>query len=710
MVSWKDLVEEALDPKIKSKGSTLVVQNHLAQMKMFVVRGGIELYPVQDTPNQIRKKFIDDFFKFNKIPGKLDRLSDIFNAKGEVLMFFRPTKNGRYKWHLYEKEQFKVYYDLDGDMNKVVIIYSFEHEDDQNNYSLASINKTRWIRMTVTADKIVHEFFTSKPKFKGEAYGGLASAAGNSKQEYVNSLKFIPCVVCKNYVFDEGGEGLSDFFPVRSQLENLDRAVRDINTNLKFFGSSTLVTSRTRKEMLRATENDPKSRDSISSRSGYSSTGWSSFGSNPTAPSFPGFDDEEMAIARIFENVSPEDRFGYISPDAVTPDHAQHVRELREQIHFALGGIDELGISANATAYEMKAIYGKVSTTASKKAMMLYDYGLCLVLEMIIAAEEDLFRQSLALAIGKDQSEVTDQLIAELNEQGKIPTEGVFGLMPVGDRRIQWRYTGEVFEKSARDKMEESIVVRNLQELGMSAVDALKITRLFEDKTNQEIEAILSEGYPYRYVQSVLGTTQQAAGLYGQLMQLPDFQNANGQTPLGLTFPIAQLINRGVETIGKELSYQKKYDAVDPIDLPQYQLGLSNFNQYQEQQYASTNPDTAPTEPTAANGYAANSYGYAAGFVQPGWGNQSTDGGNLSIPEYAANVPEPNAVVATGFEPNRSSGIGKPVSELFGPVSAGYFPVSYGNAIGIPTGEPIPDNAANADRRTRKPANRRTKK
>ena len=710
MVSWKDLVEEALDPKIKSKGSTLVVQNHLAQMKMFVVRGGVELYPVQDTPNQIRKKFIDDFFKFNKIPGKLDRLSDIFNAKGEVLMFFRPTKNGRYKWHLYEKEQFKVYYDLDGDMNKVVIIYSFEHEDDQDNYSLASINKTRWIRMTVTADKIIHEFFTSKPKFKGSTYGGLSSAAGNSRQEYINSLKFIPCVVCKNYVFDEGGEGLSDFFPVRSQLENLDRAVRNINSNLRFFGNSTLVTSRSKREMVRASDGDPKSRDSMSSRSGYSSTGWSSFGSNPTMPSFPGLDDEDMSIALIFENVGPEDRMGYISPDPISPDHAQHVRELREQIHFALGGIDELGISANATAYEMKAIYGKVSTTASKKAMMLYDYGLCLVLEMIIAAEEDLFRQSLALAIGKDQSEVTDRLIAELNEQGKIPTEGVFGLMPVGDRRIQWRYTGEVFEKSARDKMEESIVVRNLQELGMSAVDALKVTRLFEDKTNQEIESILSEGYPYRYVQSVLGTTQQAAGLYAQLMQLPDFQNANGQAPLGLTFPITQLINRGVETIGKELSYQKKYDAVDPIDLPQYQLGLSNFNQYQEQQYATTNSGTTPTDPTTANGYAASPYGYAAGIVQPSWGNGSPNGGVNGIPEYAANVPEPNAVVATGFEQNRSSGIGKPVSELFGPVSAGYFPVSYGNAVGLPTGEPIPDNAANADRRTRKPTNRRAKK
>lgn len=709
MASWKDLVEEALDPKIKSKGSTLVVQNHLAQMKMFIVRGGVELYPVQDTPNQIRKKFIDDFVRFNKIPGKLDRLCDIFNAKGEVLMFFRPTNNGRYKLHFYEKEQFKVYYDADGDMNKVVIIYSFEHEDDQNNYSLASINKTRWIRMTITADKVIHEYFMSKPKFKGNAYGGLSSAAGNSRQEYVNSLKFIPCVVCKNYVFDEGGEGLSDFFPVRSQLENLDRAVRDINTNLKFFGSTTLVTSRTRKEMLRASESDPKSRDSISSRSGYSSTGWSSFGSDPSMPSFPGYGDEEASIARIIENVSPDDKFGYISPDAVTPDHAQHVRELREQIHFALGGIDELGISANATAYEMKAIYGKVSTTAAKKAMSLYDYGLCLVLEMIIAAEEDLFRQSLALALGKDQSELTDEFINQLSEEGKIPSQGVFGLMPVGDRRIQWRYTGEVFEKSARDKMEESIVVRNLQELGMSAVDALKITRLFEDKTNQEIEAILSEGYPYRYVQSVLGTTQQAAGLYAQLMQLPDYQNANGQAPLGLTFPVSQLIQRGVETIGKELSYQKRYDAVDPIDLPQYQLGLSNFNQYQQQQYADTTSGTTPTDP-AANGSAASPYGYDAGLVQPSWGNGSPNGGNLGIPDYAASVPEPNAVVATGFEQNRSAGIGKPVSELFGSVSAGYFPVSYGNGIGLPTMEPIPDNAANADRRTRKPSKRSTTK
>jgi hypothetical protein len=704
VATWKELVEEALDPKAKSKGSTLVVQNHLAQMKMFIIRGGVELYPVQDSPQQARKKFIDDFFRFNKIPSKLDRLCDIFNGKGEVLMFFRPTANGRYKLHFYEKEQFKVYYDLDGDMSKVIIIYSFEYEEDNQLYSLGSINKTRWIRITLTGETVTHEYFTSKPKFKGTGLDSLV-LPGTGRQEYINSLKFIPCVVCKNYAFDEGSEGLSDFFAVRSQLENLDKAIKDINTNLRFFGSSTLVTSRTKKEMLRASESDPKSRDSVSSRSGYSSTGWSSLGSNPNIPSFPGYGDEDLAIARIFENVSPDDRFGYISPDAVTPDHAQHVRELREQIHFALGGIDELGISANATAYEMKAIYGKVSTTASKKAMALYDYGLCLVLEKIIAAEEDLFRQSLALALGKEQSEVTDQFIMQLASEDKIPTEGVFGLMPMGDRRVQWRYTGEVFEKSARDKMEESIVVRNLQELGMSAVDALKVTRLFEDKTNQEIEAILSDGYPYRYVQSVIGTTQQVAGLYAQLMQLPDM-STGGKMPLGAAFPIGQLIGRGVETIIRELSYQKQYEGVDPGDPPQYQLGLSNFDNYQTENEPTT-PGTNPADPAAVTDGSSYTAAIFPGIVQPGWGTQSQFGSNPSIPEYAANLPEPNSVTTRSNSIN-GAGAATATPELFGPVSAGYYPASYGNVVGLPTVEPIPDNAANADRRTRKPASRKS--
>lgn len=703
-MSWTSLVEEALDPKKEAEGATLVVQNHLSQMKMFVIRGGVELYPVQDDLRQSRKTFIDNFFRVNKVAAKLDRLCDLFNAKGEVLMYFRPTQNGQYRLHFYGKDQYKAYHDKDGDLSKVVIIYSYK-EESKANQALSASGNTRWLKATITAETITFEKYHSKPSFKMDSFGSIASGIGVEREVYANSLKFLPCVVCKNYTLDDGAEGMSDFFQVRSQLENLDEAVRNINKNLKFFGNSTLVTSRSKREMLQAGQGDYKARDSISSRSGYSDPLFkSSYGSNPSRASR--ISDDDMSVVRIFSGIGPEDRMAYISPDPISPDHALHVRELREQIHFALGGIDELGISANATAYEMKVIYGKVATTASKKAMALFTYGLCLILEQAIAAEEDLFRQSLALALGKEQPEITDGFIQELMETNGIPNEGVFGLIPIGNREIKWRYTGEVFEKSARDKMEESIVVRNLQELGMPAKEALQVTNLFENKTNAEIEAVLANGYPYRYVNSVLGSTQQMAGLYGQLLGLPDPQQ-NMQVPLGASLPINELIGRGLETISRELSYREKYRGVSPGDPPIYRLGLSNFQSYLDSQVQDESAVTTANSPNTAiaptDQLPATAAGYFPGynwptFIQPSGGTEPTNGGTGRA-DYDAQLPEPGSTVRA--DRYWQSGAG--------PAMGGYESVSDGyNSSYIPAITPASDNSTNADRRTRKPVRRST--
>ena len=89
---------------------------------------------------------------------------------------------------------------------------------------------------------------------------------------------------------------------------------------------------------------------------------------------------------------------------------------------------------------------------------------------------------------------------------------------------------GEVFEESTEDLLNNSIVVRNLQELGVDSIEALKY--LFPGKTDEERAAMLS-GFPFRMVQQ---TQQQSLAvlldLLGQFYQLP-----HPQTP-DVTFGI----------------------------------------------------------------------------------------------------------------------------------------------------------------------------
>ena len=83
-------------------------------------------------------------------------------------------------------------------------------------------------------------------------------------------------------------------------------------------------------------------------------------------------------------------------------------------------------------------------------------------------------------------------------EAGTMP-EGVTGLIPDGSTKVAWRWMGDIFEDDAQDVLNNSIVVRNLQELGVDSIEALKY--LFPSKTDEERAAMLT-GYPFRMVQA----------------------------------------------------------------------------------------------------------------------------------------------------------------------------------------------------------------
>ncbi len=181
--------------------------------------------------------------------------------------------------------------------------------------------------------------------------------------------------------------------------------------------------------------------------------------------------------------------------------------------------MDELSISAGVTATEYKSLFGRVSATSKKKANAIYTYGICRCLELIIYQEEQLFRQSLAAAAGIEKPvdlpvDAPEEEIAAYREAMKIFNDqvkeimmacvetkmippGVLGLIPDGDVTMLWRWTGPVYEETTQDTLNNSIVVRNLQELGVDSIEALKY--LFPSKTDEERAEMLS-GFPFRMV------------------------------------------------------------------------------------------------------------------------------------------------------------------------------------------------------------------
>ena len=91
--------------------------------------------------------------------------------------------------------------------------------------------------------------------------------------------------------------------------------------------------------------------------------------------------DGQIRVPRVIANLEPNDRVGYIVPDAITGDQNSFSKQYREEIRTALGGVDELSISAGVTATEYKSLFGRVAATAKKKSASIYTYGICRCLD-----------------------------------------------------------------------------------------------------------------------------------------------------------------------------------------------------------------------------------------------------------------------------------------------------------------------------------------
>ena len=657
---------------------TMIVSSHLAQMRMFILRRGIEFFANQDSYGY-RKDFIAKVCHDNMLDMKLDSIVDYFLCDGQGLFYFRPSGDS-YQLLYFPKENYRAYRAQDGELDHIVLIYTFnvKEENSLDTYAIGDGrgNRKKYIRLSVFKDRLEQTISNEKISFDTDI--GMMGMNAGQTETLTNSLGFIPAVEVFNHM-DCTGEatGNGEFDWLQNQIMYHDELVKNVRKNLRFFGNPTLISSRPKHDIIESGD-EGTFRPTISSQAGFAALGRAS---TRVSEPFGGVSalDGQIKVPRVIANLEPTDRISYLTPDSVSGDQNLYVKQYRSEIRLALGGVDDIDIGTAGTAFEIKTLYGRVAATAEKKARALFQYGLCRLFGLMIDHEEHMFKESFAAVLGiikptiplKEEFEdpaayemafndyVTtyekfvierDEAIRVRLDAGDMP-KGVIGLIPDGSTKVDWRWKGEVFEESSDDILQNSIVVRNLQELGVDSIEALKY--LFPSKTDEERAAMLS-GYPFRMVQQTQQSINQFIGLLGNLYQLPHPQTPDKPLASDPNLDITGFLYRSLEFLRKELSYSGRYKPSSSDDSPRK---LSDADQRR-----AANGQSVRDEPTTdlpgigsipSSGLPGTGPG-AAGFGTPGQSMAAGVPGTERKLEYKQPLPGPGATLNIPSNTNTS--------------------------------------------------------
>ena len=571
---FSEILEAARTQDRSKQATTMVVLGHLQQMILLMMKKGLFFYCDQDNFNA-RTPFLQQLMELNKLDIRFPSIIRNFLIDGCGLFYFRPEPKLKYQIYFFNKKQYRTYQDVNGEISEVVLIYSYRVRnsllglpDGRNN-----ANK-RYVRVSLTADTI--QEYESDTELSFELEPGALISPIRSKP---NPLGFIPAVEVLNKPNASGTEGEGEFEQLMDAIVLHDKMMSTISKNIEFFGNPTLISSRPRSDLVEATDSERNFRPTISSQSGFGSVDApSTFASEPFGSSALG----GLRVPRIIANIEPSDRVGFITPDPVNGDMNRYSLLLREEIRTALGGVDEISVSAGATATEIKGLMGRAQATALRKNKAFLTYGFCKLLEMIIYHQEQVFRETFAEAkkmtppnppqtqteeaqiryqrrLARYEADL-DAAIMKALEKNKVPN-GVYGLPPDGDRSVTYRFQGDVYEDTAYDTIQKSMVVRNLQELGVDSVEALKY--LFPDKTDSE-RAEMLKGFPFRMVQQTQATFQSFLLTLNQMLQTPHPLDPRQPLASDPRLNLTALIYRTFDHLAQELTYSGNYEPADP--------------------------------------------------------------------------------------------------------------------------------------------------
>lgn len=576
---FEEILEASRTQDRSNQSATMVVLSHIQQMTLLMIKKGLTFYCDQDTYNS-RTSFLQDVIALNKLDIRFPAIIRNFLIDGCGLFYFRPDPKLKYQIYFFNKNQYRVYHDLNGNVEEVVILYSYKVKNRNLGLPANSYGQNkRYVRLTITADEINEIESDTELSFELEPGSVLTPAKTRP-----NTLGFVPAVEVLNKPNASGTEGEGEFDPFMEQIVLHDQIIRNVAKNIEFFGNPTLISSRPRSDLVEASDAQNTFRPTISSQSGFA---------GPDTPStrvsepFGASMGSGLRVPRIIANVEPSDRVGYMTPDPVSGDMNRYALLLREEIRTALGGVDEISISAGATATEIKGLMGRAQATALRKNKGFLTYGFCRLLEMMIYHQEVIFRESFIAAMGFNEPKIpteqteesaekyqnsmrrfnkkVDEAMRDALAKNKVP-RGVVGLPEDGDRAVSYRYQGDVYEDTAYDVNQKSIVVRNLQELGVDSIEALKY--LFPDKTDSE-RAEMLKGFPFRMVQQTQAAMQQFLVLLSQMLQSPHPLAPDQPLAADPRLNVTPLLYRTFDHLAEELTYSGSYEPADPSFNPE---------------------------------------------------------------------------------------------------------------------------------------------
>ena len=450
---FEEILEAARTQGRQNQAATMVVLSHLQQMTLLMIKKGLSFYCDQDTFKS-RTRFLHDVIELNRLDIRFPAIIRNFLIDGCGLFYFRPDQKLKYQIYFFNKNQYRVYHDVNGQIEEVVIIYDYKVKNATLGLpsDVYGQNK-RYVRLSITADTIQETESDSELSFEIEPGAGISGTKSRP-----NSLGFVPAVECLNKPNASGTDGEGDFDPFMEQIVLHNDMITNIAKNIEFFGNPTLISSRPRSDLVEAGDAGSTFRPTISSQSGFAGRDTPSTRvSEPFGSAMGG----GLRVPRIIANVEPSDRVGYMTPDPISGDMNRYALLLREEIRTALGGVDEISISAGATATEIKGLMGRAQATALRKNKSFLTYGFCRLLEMMVYHQEMIFRESFIAASGlkepkppEEQTEESvqkyqkalrrfdmklDEEIKKAISENKVP-RGVVGLPEDGDRSVSYRF------------------------------------------------------------------------------------------------------------------------------------------------------------------------------------------------------------------------------------------------------------------------------
>lgn len=287
--------------------------------------------------------------------------------------------------------------------------------------------------------------------------GGSGIDVDQKGMEIKNPYGFLPCVLINNKSNGIGKLGLPEFDQLENSIAEHDWLINQLHANLGLFGSPIVVTSRSAIELREA---NVLITPSVAESGGYyRGTGYANR------------DRERIKLRSIIDNFEPGETFAFTTPEPIDQESQALIHDYARQIRVALGSVDERTLtSATATLRqpeELTVALAFAIATASKKATTYFTYGIAIAYSLMLQmAEMDLILPTLSR-----------------------------------DKLITWRYLGDIWKRSSRDVLNDSIVGRNLLRLGVNVKETLRT--IYPEKNDAELDDLLRGGFAYEFINGI---------------------------------------------------------------------------------------------------------------------------------------------------------------------------------------------------------------